>query len=137
MATARGGCPGCCPDWSGPSDLLVASDASFSPLESMDVLERHRQMVERFPENELGRFSLGKTLFDLGRHDEAEEHLKVALRKKPDWMVVQILVGKCALELGRRAEAIGAFERARDLAVAQHHEGPLAEMESLLADLQG
>jgi len=103
----------------------------------MDVLERHRQMVERFPENELGRFSLGKALFDQGRHHEAEEHLKVALRKKPDWMVVQILIGKCALELGRRAEAIAAFERARDLAVSQHHEGPLAEMEDLLADLQG
>jgi predicted negative regulator of RcsB-dependent stress response len=42
------------------------------------------------------------------------------LRKKPDWMVVQILMGKCALEQGRRDEAIAAFERARDLAVAQH-----------------
>jgi len=103
----------------------------------MDLLERHRQMVERFPENELGRFSLGKALFDLGRYPEAEEHLGVALRRKPDWMVVQILIGKCALEQGRRSEAIAAFERARDLAVAQHHEGPLAEMEGLLADLQG
>jgi hypothetical protein len=41
------------------------------------------------------------------------------------------------LEQGRRSEAIAAFERARDLAVAQHHEGPLAELEGLLADLQG
>lgn len=103
----------------------------------MDPLERHRQMVERFPENELGRFSLGKALFDQGRYVEAEEHLAVALRKKPDWMVVQILMGKCALEQGRRSEAITAFERARDLAVVQHHEGPLAELEGLLADLQG
>ena len=103
----------------------------------MDPIERHRQVVERYPENELGRFSLGKALFDLGRFDEAEPHLEVALKKRPDWMVVQILIGKCALELGRRSEAIAAFERARDLAVAQHHEGPLAEMEGLLADLQG
>lgn len=137
LATAPGGCLGCCPDRSGPPESLVAADTPFPSSESMDVLERHRQMVERFPENELGRFSLGKALFDLGRHGEAEEHLKVALRKKPDWMVVQILIGKCALELGRRAEAIAAFGRARDLAVSQHHEGPLAEMEGLLEDLQG
>jgi len=77
----------------------------------MDPIERHRQMVERYPENELGRFSLGKALFDLGRFDEAEPHLQVALKKKPDWMVVQILIGKCALEQGRRSEAIAAFER--------------------------
>ena len=116
------------PSWAGPGP---------TQSDRMDPFERHRQMVERFPENELGRFSLGKALFDQGRYDEAEQHLGVALRKKPDWMVVQILMGKCALEQGRRDEAIAAFERARDLAVAQHHEGPLAELEGLLADLQG
>ena len=132
--TALGGSQGCCPEW---SERQLPSRGLLHQPHRMDPLERHRQMVERFPENELGRFSLGKALFDLGRYPEAEEHLGVALRRKPDWMVVQILIGKCALEQGRRSEAIAAFERARDLAVAQHHEGPLAEMEGLLADLQG
>jgi Flp pilus assembly protein TadD len=103
----------------------------------MDPLARPRQMVAQFPENELARFSLGKTLFDRGEFAEAREHLSRALARKPDWMAVQILVGKCELELGDRAAARTAFERARDLAEAQHHEGPLAEVEALLADLQG
>lgn len=94
-------------------------------------------MVAQFPENELARFSLGKALFDQGDFAGARAHLVHALTKKPDWMAVQILVGKCDLELGERAAAVTAFERARDLAVAQHHEGPLAEVEGLLADLQG
>ncbi len=51
------------------------------------------------------------------------------------WMAVQILVGKCDLELGDPAAARAAFERARDLALAQHHEGPLAEVEDLLDGL--
>ena len=34
-----------------------------------------------------------------------------------------------------RAAAMTAFQRARDLAIAQHHEGPLAEMEALLSEL--
>jgi len=103
----------------------------------MDPLARPRQMVAQFPENELARFSLGKALFDRGEFAEAREHLARALVRKPDWMAVQILVGKCDLELGDREAARAAFERARDLAELQHHEGPLAEVESLLGDLQG
>jgi Flp pilus assembly protein TadD len=100
-----------------------------------DRLARQRQMVEQHPQNELARFSLGKGLFDLSDFPGALEQFEVALKRKPDWMVVQILIGKCHLSLGRKEAARTAFERARDLAVAQHHEGPLAEMEQMLADL--
>jgi len=101
----------------------------------MDPLSRQRQMVARYPDNELARFSLGRALFDSGDYAEAREHLSAALARKPDWMAVQILVGKCDLELGDTVAARAAFERARDLALAQHHEGPLAEMEDLLDGL--
>ena len=92
-------------------------------------------MVAQHPQNELARYSLGRALFDLGEFTEAKEHLRLALEKKPDWMVVQILLGKCDLELGDRASAVTAFQRARELAIAQHHEGPLAELEELLSEL--
>ncbi len=101
-----------------------------------DPLTRQRQTVQQFPENELGRFSLGKALFDRGEFTEAREHLAKALARKPDWMVVQILLGKCDLAAGDREGARKAFERALDLAIAQHHEGPQAELEAQLADLQ-
>lgn len=100
-----------------------------------DSLARQRQLVAQHPGNELARFSLGKALYDQGQWGEAREHLAVALARKPDWMAVQILVGKCDLAAGDREAARRAFERARDLAVAQHHEGPLAEMEQLLSEL--
>lgn len=102
-----------------------------------DALESKRQLVRQHPASELARFSLGKALFDRGELAEAAEHLRVALERKPDWMVVQILLGKCALGMGDPAAARPALERARDLAVAQHHEGPLMEVESMLADLEG
>jgi hypothetical protein len=50
-------------------------------------------------------------------------------------MVVQILLGKCALALGQRDRARAAFERARQLAVEQDHDGPREEMERCLAEL--
>jgi predicted Zn-dependent protease len=100
-----------------------------------DPLTRHRRLVEQFPENELARFSLGKALFDLGHVAEAREHFSMAAARKPEWMVVQILLAKCELSLGRATEARAALERARALAIEQHHDGPLAQVNQLLAEL--
>src|ERR1041384_6221673 len=98
-------------------------------------MENARKIVEQYPDNELARFSLGKALFDGGDFAAAKIQFIVALTKKPDWMVVQILIGKCDLGLGDKAGARQAFERARQLAIEQNHEGPQAEMEQLLADV--
>jgi uncharacterized protein HemY len=97
---------------------------------------RFKQMVEQAPENELARFSLGKALFDTEQYAEALGHFEVAIAKRPDWMAVQILIGKCHLYQGDRDKARQVLERARMLALEQRHEGPLAETEQLLADLQ-
>jgi predicted Zn-dependent protease len=101
-----------------------------------ETIERYEKMVAQFPQNELSRFSLGKALFDAGDFPRAKEHLSAALSKKPDWMVVQILIGKCELALGNKAGARQAFECALQLAIDQHHEGPQSEMEQALADLR-
>ena len=100
-----------------------------------EAIARYEKMVEQFPQNELARFSLGKALFDAGQFAPAKKHLEVALGKKPDWMVVQILIGRCDLSLGDRDGARVAFQRALNLAIDQHHEGPQAEMEQALRDL--
>lgn len=95
-------------------------------------LTRWQTLVEQQPNNELARFSLGKALFDAGEFAAAKEHFQIALAKKADWMVVQILIGKCALSLGDKLAAKAAFERALQLAIAQNHEGPREELEALL-----
>lgn len=101
-----------------------------------DAIERHKKLLEQYPENELARFSLGKAYFDMGELQQAKDQFEIALAKKPEWMVVQILIGKCDLGLGDKAKAKAAFERAKQLAIEQNHEGPLAEMEGMLADLE-
>jgi Flp pilus assembly protein TadD len=100
-----------------------------------DAIARHQKMVEQFPQNELARFSLGKALYDAQQFASAKEHFSVAITKKPDWMVVQILIGKCDLALGDKSTARTAFQRALQLAIDQHHEGPQMEMEQALAEL--
>ena len=100
-----------------------------------DPLARWQKLVEQQPNNELARFSLGKAFFDLGQFAVAKEQFQIALTRKPDWMVSQILIGKCEQALGDKAAAKAAFERALQLAIAQHHEGPQAELEELLREL--
>jgi tetratricopeptide (TPR) repeat protein len=100
-----------------------------------EAIARHKKLLEQYPENELARFSLGKAYFDAGQVSEAKEQFDLAIAKKPDWMVVQILIGKCELALGNISAAKNSFERAKQLAIQQNHEGPLAEMEQMLAEL--
>jgi tetratricopeptide (TPR) repeat protein len=100
-----------------------------------EAIARHKKLLEQYPNNELARFSLGKALFDAGQIQEAKEQFEIAIAKKPDWMVVQILIGKCDLALGNKTAAKTCFERAKQLAIEQNHEGPLAEMEQMLAEL--
>jgi len=100
-----------------------------------DAIARYQKLLEQYPDNELARFSLGKALFDLGDLRAAKEQFEVALSRKPTWMVVQILLGKCELGLGNRPAAIAAFERARKLAIEQDHQGPLEEMNQQLEEL--
>ena len=102
-----------------------------------DPLLRQRELVAKHPTNELARFSLGKALFDQESFAEALEHFFQAITAKPDWMMVHILIGKCHMALGHNALARSSFELAPELAIAQHHDGPLEEMEQLLADLDG
>lgn len=97
-----------------------------------DAITRYQKMVEQNPDNELARFSLGKALFDQGDHAAAREHFAVAAANKPDWMAVQILLGRCEIQLGHPAVAKAILEKARDLARQQGHVGPLEQVEELL-----
>lgn len=91
-------------------------------------------LVARQPDNELFRFSLAQALLAEDRPAEALEHLEYCARKKADWMVARILLGKALAGLGRRAEARPWLEEALHLAVEQQHEDPERELRALLAE---
>lgn len=92
-------------------------------------------MVAKQPENELFRFSLAQALLAEDRGADAIEHLEACARKKADWMMPRIMLGKTLLALGRRSEAKPWIEEALQLAVDQDHQDPEAELRSLLTGL--
>ncbi len=101
------------------------------------LIERYQALLQQRPGDELALFSLGKALFDAGRFAEAEAHLRQALDAKPDWMVVAMLLAKCALHRGDQTAARQLYEDALGFAIAQHHEGPEAEIRHALEHLPG
>ena len=99
---------------------------------SHDRISKALELWQRFPQNELARFNLAQAYFDSGDVAKAAEQLRPLCASKPDWMVVHILLGKCLLSLGQTVEARALLERALQLAMAQHHDGPREELTELL-----
>lgn len=97
--------------------------------------EKFAALVARQPDNELFRFSLAQALLEENQPAEAVEHLSFCANKKADWMMPRVLLGKTVLALGRPAEARPWLEQALQLAIAQHHEEPEAELRAILAEL--
>jgi len=100
-----------------------------------DAIARYSALLAKDPNNDLARFSLGKAFFDAGRFAEATETLRACVEKKPDWMVPTILIARCLIQTGDKASARQWLEKARQLAIDQHHDGPLEEVNGLLASL--
>lgn len=91
--------------------------------------------VEAKPDNLLFRFSLGQALYEEGATAAAIPHLQRCADSREDWMLPRILLGKSLLQIGRDAEAEPILKAALELAVAQHHDDPAAELRTMLADL--
>jgi Flp pilus assembly protein TadD len=104
-------------------------------METGALIEKYTAMLRQRPNDELLQFSLGKALFDAGRFDEAETQLRAAFAQKPDWMVVAMLLARCALHRGDRDAARATYQQALQMAVDQQHEGPEEEIRAALAQL--
>jgi tetratricopeptide (TPR) repeat protein len=72
-----------------------------------------REAADRAPESVLPRTVLGETLHDAGRHAEAVEAYRTALRLRPDEPLGYLKLGICLAETGRLDEARETFEQLR------------------------
>ena len=102
---------------------------------SNERIQQALSLVEKYPDNDLARFSLAQAYFDREDHAAAADQLEPLCAKKADWMVVHILLGKCRLANGQTEDAVRLFQHAHQLAVDQHHDGPREELEDLLRGL--
>lgn len=98
-----------------------------------DRITQFSALVAQQPANALFRFSLAQALDAAGRHAEAIEHYRVCCAARDDWMMPRILLGKLLLRTGDASAARPLLEEALQLAIAQDHEDPAAELRALLS----
>ncbi len=90
--------------------------------------------VEAKPDNMLFRFSLGQALYDEGDTEASIPHFQRCADSRDDWMLPRILLGKALLQHGQAEAAKPILKHALQLAVAQHHDDPAAELRDILED---
>ena len=94
-------------------------------------IKRFQEHAKAFPDSELPHFALAKALLEAGREEEAMAEFRETLRLKPDYLIPHIILARLLLDHGRKDEARALAAKARPLAVAQGHDGPLREIEEL------
>jgi uncharacterized protein HemY len=100
------------------------------------LIAKYEGLLKARPNDELILFSLGKALLDAGRIDEADAVLRLALDKKPDWMIVTMLLAKIA---GQRKDLVTEkefWQKGLKLAIDQNHEGPEEECRAELKRIE-
>ncbi len=100
-----------------------------------DKIARFRALVAQHPDHPLHNFALAQTLLAAGEHAQAEAAFARCLALDPSWMVAAIKRGRCLIALQRWEEARACLQRGADLALAQNHEEPFAEIRELLDQL--
>ncbi len=96
-----------------------------------DLLER----IEKHPTNVLDRFVLAKMYYDNGLWNEALVACQEILKLKPDYLVVQIMLGDSFLKSGHFSAARDTLHDAKETATRQNHMGMLPEIEELLEEI--
>jgi Flp pilus assembly protein TadD len=104
-------------------------------MSTEDLIAKYEDLIQQRPGDELLHFSLGKAYYDAGRLPDAEQQLRAALKAKPDWMVVTMLLAKIALQRDDKTEARLLYQKGLELAITQDHEGPEEEIRAALAKL--
>lgn len=90
------------------------SDAQHARL--AERAARLRELLERDPQDASSWFSLGRTLLELSRADEAIEPFRRAVAIEPDYTAAHRDLGRALLAAGDARGALHAFERAAALA---------------------
>jgi predicted Zn-dependent protease len=91
--------------------------------------------IEKHPTNVLDRFVLAKMYHDNMMWNEAIQVCQEILHLKPDYLVVEIMLGESFLKTGQFSLARDALHVAKELATRQNHMGMIPEIEALLEEI--
>ena len=99
---------------------------------SNSKIETLKALVEKNPNNPLGRYGLANEYLKLEMYEEAIEQVEAYLKLKDDQGAVYRMLGEALLKLGRKEEAKEAYKKGIEAAHRHGHPGMAAEFEETL-----
>ena len=99
---------------------------------SNSKIETLKALVEKNPDNPLGRYGLANEYLKLDMYEEAIEQIEAYLKLKDDQGAVYRMLGEALLKLGRKEEAKEAYKKGIEAAHRHGHPGMAAEFEETL-----
>jgi len=99
---------------------------------SNSKIENLKALVEKNPDNPLGRYGLANEYLKLEMYEEAIEQVEAYLKLKDDQGAVYRMLGEALLKLGRKEEAKEAYKKGIEAAHRHGHPGMAAEFEETL-----
>ena len=99
---------------------------------SNSKIENLKALVEKNPDNPLGRYGLANEYLKLEMYEDAIEQIEAYLKLKDDQGAVYRMLGEALLKLGRKEEAKEAYKKGIEAAHRHGHPGMAAEFEETL-----
>ena len=99
---------------------------------SSSRIESLKALIQKNPNNPLGRYGLANEYFKMEMYEEAIEELNAYLNLKDDEGAAYRMLGETLLKLGRKDEAKEAYRRGIEAAERHGHPGMAEEFEETL-----
>ena len=99
---------------------------------SNSKIENLKALVEKNPDNPLGRYGLANEYLKLEMYEEAIDQVEAYLKLKDDQGAVYRMLGEALLKLGRKEDAKEAYKKGIEAAQRHGHPGMAAEFEETL-----
>lgn len=91
-----------------------------------------KALVEKNPNNPLGKYGLANEYFKLGLYEEVIVEIREYLALKDDEGAAYRVFGEALIKLGRKEEAKEAYRKGIEAAVRHGHPGMAEEFEETL-----
>ena len=99
---------------------------------SNSKIENLKALVEKNPDNPLGRYGLANEYLKLEMYEEAIDQVEAYLKLKDDQGAVYRMLGEALLKLGRKEDAKEAYKKGIEAAHRHGHPGMAQEFEETL-----
>ncbi|MFL5321384.1 MAG: tetratricopeptide repeat protein [Myxococcaceae bacterium] len=94
--------------------------------------DKFKQIVAQFPDSPMGHYSLGRLYLEQRRFAEACAPLEKATTLDPSYAAALVCLGDAYSGAGRTEDARRVFTNAKEIALAQKHDGLAEEIQDKL-----